>query len=343
MLLELGLNDWLVERLSVGEQRFGLSRERLEVDPRQLLAELEHRAPAELPRDCCGALVHLELERHQLGPRDVQARALDRRATLGITLVRLYDERLAQRDRVVTDTQLNGHLPPRDLRLLALCLLAHEALYREHQELAVARPAQVLDRLSRVEVAVALVDRLDLELLLLPGVVEVVLAHQLRHELVALRAIAVEIQGAARISGRHGLPHRDCTTQARRRARARRERLRIRRSGHRASRGLRRVRPRRRAWRPRAGARHALEARLCRGDPGRRAGAELGAHLRGCSTPGRTLGRPALRAPARGEGAPGARGARALRRLRGAARRADRRGGADLALPQQARVLVWRD
>ena len=105
-------------------------------------------------------------------------------------------------------------------------------------------------------------------------------------------------------------------------------------------RGLRRLRGGRRARRPRARRGHQAQAGLRRGADPRGA--------RALARPRRARGRPsrralagaALRAPARGQGGAGRRGAAADRRTSKASSWSRSSRPAELALPQQARVLV---
>src|SRR5206468_10008487 len=87
--------------------------------------------------------------------------------------------------------------------------------------------------------------------------------------------------------------------------------------------------------------------RLRRGDGGRNGSPERGARPGALPAPGRAMsGSPlavaALPAAAGGEGAPGGRGAGVPRRSKRLRPGADRGRRGDLALPQQARVLVRR-
>ena len=144
---------------------------------------------------------------------------------------------------------------------------------------------------------------------------------------------------------RDGVPSADGRAGTQGRGARGQDRLaRLRRQRRRARRGLRRLRPRRASRRPRPGARDEGEARLRRGDPhvaprarSRSRGGALPPlrHLRRLPLPGLRV-----RAPARGEGAPGARRAHADRRLRRAAARADRSCALAVRVPEQARVLV---
>ena len=65
MVLELGLDGVLVARLGCRQELLGLRFEPAKVDPGQLLAEIEHRRPAEVARDRRRALVDLDLQRRQ--------------------------------------------------------------------------------------------------------------------------------------------------------------------------------------------------------------------------------------------------------------------------------------
>ena len=111
--------------------------------------------------------------------------------------------------------------------------------------------------------------------------------------------------------------------------------------------GLRRLRRRSAAGRPRPRRGDESQEALRRGAHGRAAEPEprprrrrLPARRR--ALPRRPLAGPRLRAPARAQERPGRRGAAADRRARGLRAGADRPGHRAVALPQQARVLLRR-
>ena len=168
------------------------------------------------------------------------------------------------------------------------------------------------------------------------------------------RCAAVDARSAARSMTRsrpateaiaNGVPSADGRAGTQGRGARGQDRLaRLRRQRRRARRGLCRLRPRRAPRRPRPGPRDQGEARLRRGDPhvaprarprSRRGALPPLRHLRRLPLPGLRV-----RAPARGEAAPGARRAHADRRLRRAAARADRPCALAVRVPEQARVLV---
>ena len=290
-----------------------------------------------------------------LGQQLVACR-LDRGAPPRVGLVGERDRHAAIRDRGRVDRDLERRLELGELGGLALVRLPEVALEREREQvadppclLATGRPrhvAEVLDGVAREQLRVALVDRLDLELALAAGEVEVVLAVDLLGELLGRAAVAVEVQGhdAATIGGWR--PRSSASGRARET------------SSSSTSRGWRSAGAESRASngyvvfvagalpgdRVRARADQG-QARLRGGARGRARAAERRAGPRPLparrrAVPGRPVAGAAVRAPARAQAAAGRRRARADRRPRRVRARADRARRRGVALPQQARVLV---
>src|SRR5207247_237052 len=105
--------------------------------------------------------------------------------------------------RFAVDLDVERRLEAGELLLLGSRPGADEAVEREVQEVAAAAALVAVGRSGRVpklgngvgseQVRVAVVDRLDLELGLVPSEMEVVLAAQLRAELLRALAIALEL------------------------------------------------------------------------------------------------------------------------------------------------------
>ena len=138
-----------------------------------------------------GALEPFPHQRVQLALGQLAPRRFDRRAPVGIGLVCLLDGGLAKRHPDPVQLDLERHLTSRELRLEIAQLAPDQALGGELEQRAVALGADPLDRLAREQPGVALVDRLDLERLLLSREVEVVLAVDLGHERPGVVAIGV--------------------------------------------------------------------------------------------------------------------------------------------------------
>jgi hypothetical protein len=176
-----------------------LPAEAAQVEPAKLGEGIEVGRPAELDADPVPALEHLAVKRGEpLGEGGVPG-GLDRGPALGVPFVRLGDRRRPVGHRLPIDLDLEGRLELRQPCLLGPGGRPEVALERELMEvaepateLAGRRPADLpdpLDRLAIEQVSIALIDRLHLELALVAGEMEVVLAVELLDE--ALGPLAV--------------------------------------------------------------------------------------------------------------------------------------------------------
>ena len=181
--------------------------EAVEIEP-EALVELEVRVRAELPHGRLRALDRLERDGIQVLLRQPVARLLDPTPRVAVRLVRDRRPQHPERDLLAVHLRLQLGLESRG----ALGVLARqgreEALAREAPELLdagvpVDRGADALRLLDVRQVGVALVDRLEVEVLLQPGEMEVVLLHLLGDEPVGALAVGVELPFRRRRVG-HG-------------------------------------------------------------------------------------------------------------------------------------------
>ena len=140
----------------------------------------------------------LHVHRIELLVQNLAAGALEPLAPRPVRLVRDRGPHLAERDALAVHLHLELGLERRELLVVRARDLAEVALAGEAPELAHARVAvdllpDLARDLRRGQVGVALVDLLQVERLLVPGVVEVVLLVQLRDEAVRLLAVGVQL------------------------------------------------------------------------------------------------------------------------------------------------------
>ena len=139
------------------------------------------------------ALEHLPQQRVELGRRSLQARVLDRRAAVRVRLVHLHHRGLAVRHPLPVHLDFERGLASRQLRLLGLRVASHQAVYGELHELPGALLAQPLHVVAREQLGVTLVDGLDVELVLEPREVQVVLPVERGDELLGVCAIGGQV------------------------------------------------------------------------------------------------------------------------------------------------------
>jgi hypothetical protein len=127
---------------------------------------------------------------------------------VAVGLVRHRRTQHAVADLLAVDVRLELGLESCDPLLVVACEVAHVALGGEAPQLpragAVGRLPEGLGSLQLRQLGVPLVDRRQVERLLVAGVVEVVLLVQLGDETVGLLTVSVELCGRER--ARHGLP-----------------------------------------------------------------------------------------------------------------------------------------
>ena len=138
-----------------------------------------------------GDLGRFEVNGIEVLVRDLGASELELASFLPVRLVGDGRPQHAEADLLAADFDLEGGLELSGALLLLRGQLAHEAVAREAPELAQTPVAVHCGThrpgcLERGQIGMALVDRLDLECLLVAGEMEVVLLHQLCQEAVGL-------------------------------------------------------------------------------------------------------------------------------------------------------------
>ena len=188
------------------EELSALVRETVEVEL-EALVQIEVRLGAELAHAALRALDRVQRDRVQVLLRQAVAHLLDPAALVAVLLVGDRRPQHPERDLLAVDLRLQLRLEAGG----ALGVLAgqrrEEALAGEFPELAHARAAvdrgaDPLRLLDVGQVGVALVDRLEVEIILQAGKVEVVLLHLLSDEMVGALAVGVELT-----FGRRGVRH----------------------------------------------------------------------------------------------------------------------------------------
>jgi hypothetical protein len=168
----------LPELLGRVEEAAALGAELFQPPAEALHVEVPVRAAADCARCVVGDLHALEVDRVQVLVGQLRERRVEPAAPVPVVLVRHRRAQHPVVDLLAVDRRLQGRLELRDPLGVRLREVAHVALAGEAPELPdapvpVDRRAERLGLLERRQVGELLVDRLQLEPLLLTGVVEV--------------------------------------------------------------------------------------------------------------------------------------------------------------------------
>ncbi len=197
LLAECSIHRGLVEALRRIEEGSALSGEPFQLQCEPVAVEEEVVVRPESWNRALRRLDRIEVERVQVLLGQRVARLLEPRPRRAIRLVRDRRPQHPVADRLAVVRDLERGFESRNPLSVLARQLAEIALAAEAEELEILAPldgrADPLDRLEVGEIGMPLVDRSQLEVGLVAGVVEVVLLVELCEEAVGSLAVAVEL------------------------------------------------------------------------------------------------------------------------------------------------------